>query len=443
VSRILSPASNCADTECPYYGNGSSGYFPECDTSQLDAYYVTARNGAGGESPRSNLVFWRCNGPVGYARVVTGEDPTDALASMEGTAPGEALACWNTDGPSLEDFVAPPPPSRLAMAPMVRLGAVADPPWEFLGLHTDHLGSVRLVTDGSGAVVSVHNYFPFGEEIAPMFSHNTHQYTGHERDRDTGLDYMLARYYEAGVGRFISSDSGVDSRLDVPQSWNRFAYVRNNPMSATDPQGLAVQPFNEAFDYIRDTLSDELGAALRLDLDGFIDADSLPAISSINENFNDLKELVGSANIVDVFGSDVPVIAGPPVQYMETFWYNGPDDNFLGEFAPPDSSLGAQASPTNHYTVSLFNSPAVPAEAMQSTTAHELYGHALLCLRGAPYEHNEPSADARFSAVQHRPTKSSMAGPWVQASKGRNPVPGHHTKTTIGGVSQDDVLTGQ
>jgi uncharacterized protein RhaS with RHS repeats len=48
---------------------------------------------------------------------------------------------------------------------------------------------------------------------------------------------MLARYYEAGVGRFLSVDPGADNERGAPQSWNAYVYVRNDPISATDPTG--------------------------------------------------------------------------------------------------------------------------------------------------------------------------------------------------------------
>ena len=110
---------------------------------------------------------------------------------------------------------------------MVRLGTTPnpDPPWEFYGLHTDHLGSVRAVTNDNYDLVSTHSYFPFGEEISPRpFSYNTHQYTGHERDTATGLDYMLARYYEAGLGRFLAVDPEHDTVLKLPQTFNLFVW---------------------------------------------------------------------------------------------------------------------------------------------------------------------------------------------------------------------------
>ena len=124
---------------------------------------------------------------------------------------------------------------------MLPLGVVTDPPWKVLRLHTDHLGSVRAITNSSGALVSVHNYFPFGGEISPMFSHNTHQYTGHERDRETGLDYMLARYYGDSLPRFLSPDP-IGGSPGRPQSWNRYAYVLGNPIKLVDPSGMYWAP---------------------------------------------------------------------------------------------------------------------------------------------------------------------------------------------------------
>jgi RHS repeat-associated protein len=62
------------------------------------------------------------------------------------------------------------------------------------------------------------------------------QLTGHERDQSSGLDYLHARYYNPNVARFLSVDPGPPSAR-VPQSWNRYAYVLNNPINATDPDG--------------------------------------------------------------------------------------------------------------------------------------------------------------------------------------------------------------
>lgn len=71
-------------------------------------------------------------------------------------------------------------------------------------------------------------------------STNTRQFTGHERDRDTGMDYMLARYYGSSLGRFTSPDPERDTRLHDPLSWNKYTYVSNNPLRYSDPLGMVL-----------------------------------------------------------------------------------------------------------------------------------------------------------------------------------------------------------
>jgi RHS repeat-associated protein len=62
--------------------------------------------------------------------------------------------------------------------------------------------------------------------------------TGKERDAETGLDYFGARYMSAAQGRFTSPDAPLlDQDPQYPQSWNLYAYVRNNPLIFTDPTG--------------------------------------------------------------------------------------------------------------------------------------------------------------------------------------------------------------
>src|SRR6185369_1985358 len=56
------------------------------------------------------------------------------------------------------------------------------------------------------------------------------------------LDYMHARYYGPVGGRFLSLDR-VPGKLQVPQTWNRYAYTVNNPLRFIDPDGDAVTGF--------------------------------------------------------------------------------------------------------------------------------------------------------------------------------------------------------
>lgn len=115
----------------------------------------------------------------------------------------------------------------------------------------DHLGSPRVVTDGAGAVVSRHDYMAFGEELYAgtgsrtlddKYSASDHlrkQYTGYERDAESGLDFAQARYYNSRHGRFTSPDPlTASATIRDPQSFNRYSYALNSPYKFTDPLGL-------------------------------------------------------------------------------------------------------------------------------------------------------------------------------------------------------------
>ena len=59
---------------------------------------------------------------------------------------------------------------------------------------------------------------------------------------ETGLDYFGARYFSGAQGRFTSPDTPlIDQFLDDPQSWNLYAYARNNPLKYVDRTGGAIE----------------------------------------------------------------------------------------------------------------------------------------------------------------------------------------------------------
>ncbi|MEO8218575.1 MAG: RHS repeat-associated core domain-containing protein, partial [Acidobacteriota bacterium] len=98
------------------------------------------------------------------------------------------------------------------------------------------------------------DYYPFGQEITSMRQQiaagydrdDPMKFTGHERDfiggtyteNSDNLDYMHAREYSAGLGRFMSVDPGRDSNPAIPQSWNLYTYTRGNPATFSDPTGM-------------------------------------------------------------------------------------------------------------------------------------------------------------------------------------------------------------
>lgn len=131
-------------------------------------------------------------------------------------------------------------------------------------LVTDQLGSPRMVIDKSGRLtddpstssineaLERHDYQPFGEEIGTSvgvrgstygFGLNSlrQKFTGFERDSESGLDFAQARYYASVQGRFTSPDDFLNDTTQVdPSRWNLYAYVKNNPLAATDPTGEKI-----------------------------------------------------------------------------------------------------------------------------------------------------------------------------------------------------------
>ena len=110
--------------------------------------------------------------------------------------------------------------------------------------HLDHLGSPRQITDEAAAEVAFHTYYPFGGEATdPGQDEFQLKFTGHERDGNGSagvglLDYMHARYFSPETGRFLSMDIASATAPNMPQSWNRYAYVNSNPLGLIDPDGL-------------------------------------------------------------------------------------------------------------------------------------------------------------------------------------------------------------
>ena len=112
----------------------------------------------------------------------------------------------------------------------------------------DHLGSPRVVTDANGAVLSRKDFAAFGDEtISPQRTASLgyvapdirQDYTGYQKDDESGLEYAQARYYNTQNGRFTSVDPLTASgAIRNPQTFNRYSYVTNSPYKFVDPLGL-------------------------------------------------------------------------------------------------------------------------------------------------------------------------------------------------------------
>ena len=133
-------------------------------------------------------------------------------------------------------------------------------------IHSDHLGSTRLVTSfvpGTPPTYSVYDsmdYLPFGEQIAGATS-STHKFTGKERDSESGLDNLGARFDSSTLGRFMSPDP-CPLDTDNPQSLNRYVYALDNPMRYVDRKGKSPEEFIKSLFQIGTTLEFEWGKPL-------------------------------------------------------------------------------------------------------------------------------------------------------------------------------------
>jgi RHS repeat-associated protein len=104
-------------------------------------------------------------------------------------------------------------------------------------IHSDHLGSTSLTTDISGTLVAETRYLPYGEERWTNEAQPTDfTFTGQRAERGFALMDYNARYYDPGLGRFVSADTLVPEAGN-PQALNRYAYAGNNPVRYTDPSG--------------------------------------------------------------------------------------------------------------------------------------------------------------------------------------------------------------
>jgi RHS repeat-associated protein len=111
--------------------------------------------------------------------------------------------------------------------------------------HADNLGSIAVITDETGNVVERDGYDAWGKRRFPngaddptgsLTSQTTRGFTAQEELHDVGLVHLNGRVYDPLVARMMSADPMVDDPMNG-QTWNRYSYVGNNPLTFTDPSG--------------------------------------------------------------------------------------------------------------------------------------------------------------------------------------------------------------
>ncbi len=137
-------------------------------------------------------------------------------------------------------------------------------PFNLTFYHHDHLGTTRYITNENGEILHTTDTLAYGEELTAPYENdkdevlNTITYTGHEKDYETDLTYMLARYYSQGYGTFISPDTfdllgkinSLSSQTNDPEKlaqletlmtnplyWNKYIYCLDNPVNRVEKDG--------------------------------------------------------------------------------------------------------------------------------------------------------------------------------------------------------------
>jgi RHS repeat-associated protein len=101
-------------------------------------------------------------------------------------------------------------------------------------IHTDALGTPVAITDADRNVLQRSEYEPYGK-LLNRPAEDGPGFTGHVTDQATGLSYMQQRYYDPGIGRFLSVDPVTASGNGG--NFNRYLYAAGNPYRFTDPDG--------------------------------------------------------------------------------------------------------------------------------------------------------------------------------------------------------------
>ncbi len=109
---------------------------------------------------------------------------------------------------------------------------------------TDPALGVKVGINDRGKPVTRTEYLPYGETwLTEGEQSNAPKFNSQELDRETNFYFYNARYYDPEIARFVTEDNLVDNEADT-QGWNRFSYVKGNPVVYKDPTGHLADPFS-------------------------------------------------------------------------------------------------------------------------------------------------------------------------------------------------------
>jgi RHS repeat-associated protein len=298
-----------------------------------------------------------------------------------------------------------------------------------------------MIIDQTGNLANVkrHDYMPFGEELfAGTASRSAtqgygctsggggcagdkvrQQFTQKERDIESNMDHFLARNYLSTQGRFNSVDPLLASAVpELPQSWNRYAYVLNNPLTLIDPTGelwVAADAKGTSYNWV-DTCP--AGATC---YESIAVANETSVLIYGSRDQNDLtQELVNEDGLIDV----AAMASHPDAQYESA---SGPNYD-------PETYLSTTNAAALFNVARMYHDEHPNDDKLVFTGGSNSEGQSALDSNGAPIHgthQNGENIDLRYMDANGRsikgPTASALADPQRMASlfgAFRNQTPG-------------------
>jgi RHS repeat-associated protein len=175
-------------------------------------------------------------------------------------------------------------------------------------MHTDDRGSVQAITDAAGNEVQRLTYKAYGERLGTATGHvESRGYTGQRQD-ETGLFYLHARYYDPVLGRFLSPDP--TSPTEALIGLNRYAYAGNDPVNHTDVDGLGLfSSLAKGFKKLVKGLRKAVHTLSRIPVVGSLLATPLIVGAVLTGEF-DLAVKMISAAVVNVIAASLTAMTG-------------------------------------------------------------------------------------------------------------------------------------
>ena len=185
------------------------------------------------------------------------------------------------------------------------------------------LGTERMRTSSNGSVEGTYTSFPWGDSEVPTGTDtDANHFATLDHDTESNTDHAEFRQYSNTQGRFLSPDP-YDGSYDPtnPQSFNRYVYAMNNPLSNIDPSGrdCIYDNGNGSFTTEYGDCASTSDGGYYVDCDGCLNGATVTGIiQNQNPNIVDLAAYTTSAGLYDVNGNlldptaSVSVNANPP-----------------------------------------------------------------------------------------------------------------------------------